>query len=56
MNRSMSHRLVKLEAPPDRFGSFNKVIDGFRLIGSKRGVLRVPIVRPEDWPQPQVCD
>ena len=51
MNRSMSHRLVKLETPPDRFGRFSRTMGAFREIGSKRGVLRVPIVTPEQWCQ-----
>lgn len=47
--RAIHRRLIKLEQVPGNGGIINRIVEGFRLIGGAKGVLRVPVVPPEQW-------
>ena len=46
--RAIHRRVSKLEQV-DTGGIINRIVEGFRLIGGAKGVLRVPVVKPEQW-------
>jgi hypothetical protein len=47
--KAIFKRLAKLEQVDTGGGIINRIVGAFRLIGSSKGVLRVPVVKPGAW-------
>jgi len=47
--KAIFKRLAKLEQPATGGGIINRIVGAFRYIGGAKGVLKVPIIPPEQW-------
>ena len=47
--KAILRRVSKLEQVDSGGGIINRIVGAFRLIGGSKGVLRVPVVPPEQW-------
>lgn len=47
--KAIFKRLAKLEQGDTGGGIINRIVGAFRYIGGAKGVLKVPIIPPEQW-------